>query len=451
MSIVVQRKSLTLKLDDKIRSILTFTPITPGFNPNSKYQKPVGKAIQAWRVEDDQYGCSIVRLPFQVGMSLTGKTNDNNEFDRSSFEMNVTLRDSQVTPVSDAISILNSHRTVLLQMRMGLGKTIMSTYIAWKTGLKTVVFVPGLNMCYQWANEIRSKSNAKVWVVGDSTTLYDWDFAICYWSANRLNKIPDKDKVGVIIIDECHLFNHKEGINAILSFSPKFIIACSATPTRSRDGMDRIMRSVIGDYKVDIDDPIKIKIIKLLTNVAATREMGSFGVNWTILSQSLMRNEHRNNQIVHCVKSLLYYGIKTLIICREVEHIKLLHHTVSQFYPQCDYICENKSAYNDSMVLIGIIDKVGTGFDEANACPNWGGDRIRCVIPVISIGNIELTKQCLGRAFRHEFPIVLYPVDKDNNVRKHFNLLDEWEQTGDIIPERFEGDIHKMTEILAKI
>jgi flagellar basal body rod protein FlgC len=102
-------------------------------------------------------------------------------------------------------------------------------------------------------------------------------------------------------------------------------------------------------------------------------------------------------------------------------------------------------------VTVGILEMCGTGFDEANACKNWNGERIRCVVLAASIGNIETTKQATGRSFRHKNPILIYPVDKDSNIRKHYGLINEWKKTGEIKPTFHNIVPEKITETICEL
>lgn len=451
MSIYTTRNNISDKQVEIIRKILLISPITPVFRGQSYSPPDISKAVQAWAIEECEDGSTLIRLPYQVGRAILGRDNNSFDFDEINFEMHITLRESQVEPVKEAISILNQHGTVLLTMRMGKGKTIMSCYIAMKARMRTAVLTASVDMSRQWASEIRSKSNARAWVVGEESEPYEWDIALCYYSDNRWRKIRNRYKIGTLIIDECHEFNNTTGIQAVLAFSPRNVIACSGTFTRSKDQMHRVMLAVLGNHKVEIDDPIPLDVIRLNTGIQGTREQGKKGVNWTVLKQSLMNNETRNYQLMHCVKTLLYYGVKTLVISREVAHVKLLHSQISEFYPACDFICEKKSDYRDSMVTVGIIDKTGTGWDESNACSNWGGMRIRCVIVAISIGSLELTMQTVGRSFRHERPMVLYPVDNDSTVKRHFGYVKEWEKTGKIIPTYHNAKPENVGEFVLKL
>lgn len=449
MSVYVFRDTVTSQQEETIRKVLSFTPHIPE-HMRKNITMDMQKTIQAWIVEDYEYGGTILRLPFQVGRALLKTDNNGCDFDVINHTMKITLREKQFEPIRQAIDYLNKYNTVLLQMRMGLGKTVMSCFLAIKIGFKTVVLTADVDLSKQWATEIRTKGG-KAWVVGEEPEPAEWHFATCYYSENRWKQIQTRDKIGTLIIDECHEFNNTTGVKAMLHFSPKFIIACSATPQGSENGMDRIMRSVVGDYKVDIIDPVELDIVRLNTGIAGVREKGRMGVDATKLRQSFLYNDARNAQILYCAQALLYYGIKTLIVTREVAHVKLLHSEIVKFYQWSDYLCGDKKTYNDSMITVGILDKTGTGFDEANYCANWQGMRIRCVLLASSIAKLGLTKQCVGRAFRHDNPILLYPVDKDSNSRKHYNILHEWEKLGEIIPTYHITDQNNVSLILQKI
>lgn len=435
MAISCLRHSLTDAQVESIRHDLSFSPQEGESRyKKKKYKKEEtsSKTVQAWKVEDiyinEQQKLTIVRLPFQKAREMFGMNNSQLSFDATGFDMKLTLRKYQETAAAEAIDLLMKHYTVTLVMRMGMGKTVLSLFIAMKSHYRTVVLTPTVSLSKQWGGEIRSKTTAIAWIVGEESEPYYWDIAVCYYGETRCKSISHRDRVGTLILDECHMFGNNTGAQAILSFSPMYTIACSATPTRSRDTMDRVITAVVGDNVVTVKNVVKLYVVKFNTEIAGVREPGPKGVDWTKLKQSLLYNDERNNLLAHAAKIFLAYGIKTLIICFETDHIRILINKIREFYPHADYMCGSKKSYSDSMITIGIDKMCGTGFDEASACENWYGTRIQCVMFTLSVRTIELLKQFTGRAFRHDFPILFYPVDNDSTVRSHYNVIKTWEK-----------------------
>lgn len=433
MAISCLRNSLADGIIDTIRSDLSFRKQEAVKYGKQKYRNDETKAdaVQAWKVEDVAAGditIPVVRIPFQTARKMFNMDNSKLSFDVTNFAVNISLRKYQETAAAEAIEKLMSDFTVTLVMRMGLGKTILSLYITMMSHYKAVVLTPTVSLSKQWGGEIRSKTTAVAWVVGEEREPDYWDIAICYYGETRCNSISCRDRIGTLVIDECHMFGNTTGIQAILSFTPKYIIACSATPTRSRDTMDRVITAVVGNNVVTVKNIVKLHVIKFNTEIAGIREPGPKGVNWTKLKQSLLYSEDRNNQLVYAAKMFLTYGIKILIICFETDHIQILINKIREFYPYADYMCGSKKTYTDSMITVGIDKMCGTGFDESNACQNWSGTRIQGVMFTLSVKTIELLKQFTGRGFRHDFPILFYPVDNDPTVRGHYGVVKVWEK-----------------------
>jgi superfamily II DNA or RNA helicase len=239
---------------------------------------------------------------------------------------------------------------------MALGKTITSIYISMISKMKTVVLVPISGLASQWIDEIKKKTSAKTWLIDAEKQPNEWDVAVTFYTVNRINQIPNYIcyRIGMLIIDESHMFNNATGIKAVLSFNPRYTVACSGTPTKSTDKMDKVMRSVIGDNITEIVMPVEMDVIKLKTGLYATRQQGHQGVDWTVLKQSLYTNEYRNKMLVDICRQLVEANIKTLVISIEVKHVTLLVDKIKQFYSDVEYICEKKKKYKDSMMTVGI-------------------------------------------------------------------------------------------------
>lgn len=458
MAIQIPSSQIDDQMYNQIVKLLTIVPEQKVFNKKLGRQiQPTGKAVKSWKVVDLPDGTRMINLPYQVGRKLFGITNIGKEYDKISFQVNVTLRDYQVIAVRQAINMLNSECCVMFSMRMGAGKSIMSTFVFSKIGYKTLILCPWVWLSRQWGAEIRSKTNAIVWVVGEEKEPDRWDVATCYYHQTRCKKL-EGHRIGTLVVDESHKCNNNTGIQAILTFQPAYVIFCSGTPDSIEDRMDRVTNSVVGMNRVNVKFMTKIHIIKLETGIQPTRELNAQGtLNWTRLIQSLMyESPDRDRMLMHCLKWLLYLKVKTLVITEEVNHVKLVTDAVREFYPFCDYLSEDRTEYSDSYITIGIKHKCGTGFDAANMATEYNGEAIQCVILMIGPKKDALLKQMVGRAFRHAQPILIYFADRDKTCSSHYNGLKLWEKQSrqekdGIDPTYHVTDINKFDDTIQKV
>jgi superfamily II DNA or RNA helicase len=343
------------------------------------------------------------------------------------FSFTSQLRDYQKLVAADAVSYLRLFRATTIKMRPGKGKTITSICISGHLKTLTLVILYK-DLTEQWLIAYKNHSTASVWLVGEHFPPSGYcDVIICLYT--RVEKIPKemRDRVGLLIIDEAHTFCNPTGIQAILQFQPRFIIACTATFERSRDQLHILMEMVVGTSKAVIaNDKVDFTAIKYDTGIVGDRIMNpDGGPNWTHLYQSLIYNDTRNQSILALTQMLLHFGRKILIITIEKKHVELLEHLIKASGIKCDTRYGDKDEYEDTNVLIGNIGKLGTGFDEENACKNFtrNSRRIDTVITTVSIATPELYEQVVGRAFRADDPIVIDLKDNDKTIQGHWTKM----------------------------
>jgi len=141
-------------------------------------------------------------------------------------------------------------------------------------------------------------------------------------------------------------------------------------------------------------------------------------VEWHPLAKSLAFNDERNRMII--AMTLKNPTHKIVILTGYVNHTKLLHKTLEDLGESVDYLCGNKKNYKNSRVLIGTIDKIGTGFDEESFCDDFNDVKINLGILAHSIASKKLLEQSVGRVFRASFPNIFHLVDDDNTIQRHW-------------------------------
>lgn len=151
-------------------------------------------------------------------------------------------------------------------------------------------------------------------------------------------------------------------------------------------------------------------------------------------SKSLVSNPERNELISSWIitnignKALMLADRKELV----VEVSKRLHSNGIKY----DYLCGTKKTYSDSPILLGTYAKIGVGFDEKNACPDFSGTRINVVYIVFSTKQMWLLEQTAGRGFRSDMPTIVDFVDDNPICQNHFKQRSKWYTSrGGIIEE----------------
>lgn len=366
-----------------------------------------------------------IYLPFYYGCCLYNNfLNYNNQYLISNTKFTKSLYEGQKVVADKAIDFLNQRCSIILDLFTGFGKTVVGAYLSHKIGLKTLIVIANTILIDQWDFTYKDFTDAKIWIVGDKQP-EDFDIIICM--VERIEHISKEIlyQIGVLIIDEAHSFCTPTRTQALLEIFPKYVIAMSATVDRD-DGMSKIMENVCGLERI-IEKSVKPFIVyKFNTGIEFITPVNNNGMsNWTKHVDMIYSNELRNDLIIKmCTES--FKDDKILILSWRVEHVQNLYNLLIQNGENCDYIAGDKKSYHDSRILIGSISKISQGFDERTACPDFSGVRLNVLILTGSMKSTLMLTQIFGRVFRCEFPKIVYMVDENDLVKKHWKVCEKW-------------------------
>ena len=434
MALVLDQNLIAKELLNKIKLLLNVVAeesVTHGAN-KKKFHKPPRTVRAYQQIVDSLEQKIFLRIPLFFGINTFRQSNDARIYGSSNFSFSGTLRPYQNSVVQESVRNLIDTKTTLIKIRPGRGKTVCSLAIASMTNLLTLVLVPGKQLGFQWFESCKMFTNAKVWVVGEIFPPEGYcDIIIAI--PKRVKKIPKEilDKIGFLIIDEAHMFCNETGMTAILSTQPRMVLGCTATFNRSRDKLHILMEMILGYRHVTLlNDKIEFSAIAYYSDYVGVREQNKQGIlDWTKLYQSLIFDEQRNWEIVRLTHRMITFGQKVMIITNERKHVEILVEMFKSVQITVATLYGDQNSYEDAPVLIGIIKKCGTGFDEANTCSNFTKltQRINTVFFTVSVANEELFEQIAGRAFRDDYPLIFYMVDNDPNIRgKHWPRCKKW-------------------------
>jgi superfamily II DNA or RNA helicase len=360
-------------------------------------------------------GHDMSRIPFSYGRNIGTPIPAN----YSSIDIKYigTLRLEQRSIIIRAFQILKTKNCLLLSTHVGFGKTILALYILSELRLKTVIVVNRIVLIQQWKDSIEKVlSGARICILDSKNAAVNTDnYDIFIINLVNVCKITsDVFNIGVVIIDEVHTTLSEKMCSDLLYFTPKYLIGLSATPYRL-DGTQKLFDLFFGNdatifkpllrahvvYKINTD--IKIKLVK----VASTGR-----VNWDATIKQQADNSIRNQLIVNIVKS---FSSKTfLILCKRVSHIDALEKLffAAEILTEAIHGSKTPSSFN-KRVLIGTVQKLGTGFD----CPGINALLLACDIERYFI-------QALGRVFRDPRiePVIFDLVDENEILRRHYSM-----------------------------
>ena len=415
MSVPVRKSSLDRH---KRETLLELLHVKGKFNPLTE-ETPELLFLHT----DDEF----VYVPYYVSRVLYN--NDNQYRRQTDITFRSELRLHQVPIVREAIDQLNEHGTTLIEAPPGAGKTVMGTFLASICKQKTIILVPITTLGPQWMATIKQHTTSPAFMLHerkfsdkDISLMVEAHFIVGYYE--RLTKVPKhiKDSCGLLILDESHLLARQTAIEPILSVTPKYIVACSATPSR-KDGLYKAIQTVTGPHSVKSDERPSFMVVKVNTGVVpATRKVmraGKMQNDFVFLEKNSYLDVDRNELIIKLCRRLSTRENRSFIMVKRVDHGELLHQTMKTLMMSVGRFMEKDKKIDDCDVLVGMNKKAGTGYDEAAYCSQQVVPR-RFMFLVHTINNHESLHQVCGRVFRHTSPVVFDFVDNNYTMQNHW-------------------------------
>ena len=378
-------------------------------------------------------------VPFAYAKSRFKKSpNKNTEFPKTSYDFYDKEypfrtdggRDQEVV-FKEATELIRNHRSVLLSLRCGYGKTYTGIRLAHSIGLKCAVLAHATILFGQWIESIEKFTGAKVQAV-DTDGVLDPDadfyiFNIAYvhkrWKKETQSWISEKigrykDIIGTLIVDEAHIACAENMSKSLLHFNPRVMIGLTATPVR-KDGMDKVLELYFGKY--DTTRIIRISsdpftVYRLPTKIKPQFVRNSFGKkDWNSVIKYLVENKDRNQLIINLISKFNTHNI--LVLTKRKEHCKLLSTELTKLGITNTVMTGTTKKYDkQARVLLSTYSKLGVGFDDT---------RLNMLIIACSVTEVE---QYAGRLRDGEGKkrVIIDLVDDDPNCLSHWRARRTW-------------------------
>lgn len=448
MSVVFDLKDIDLKKSNEICKHLTFIPEVNKFVRPNRFNQETGEPVRMYYTKDGK-----TRLPYRFSCSYFQKI-FNTEivfpkiFESRKGNFSGKLLERQEEPFKEAVSYLKKYNTVTIALYPGFGKTFMGSMLSWYFNLYTCILVHRENVGKQWVKTFEKYLNLKkeeIWYVDDKIKK-DAKILICM--DGRTDKIPQemKDKIGCLIIDEAHCFCSPSKVKPLLSFSPRYTIAETATPVKD-NGMHKVIQSICGTHYIQKVSTKPYHFFIIQTNLEYELE-GSKNIFGDLINQQC-QSKRRNEIILEILRNNKNY--KTIIAGSRKEHCKHLHEELEKEGLESSELYGTIKNYKTKNILIGTGSKMGVGFDEANFCDDYDGRPSDLLLMLSTYASWAPFEQVRGRGMRTDTPNVIIFNDKHPITKKHMRKIKRWvtETNGKIIElnadslESFSIDNHK--------
>jgi superfamily II DNA or RNA helicase len=410
MSILLDSGKCTIEQINKLNKDLDITVTIKKFGKSGKMTGiPIQHNLQPFRTQNN-----LVFIPYSYGVSEGYKSMFHSKLSNP-IEFIGSLRDEQKIVRNEALEQLNKKGSIIISTHVGFGKSILATYFAYKIQMKTLIVVNRLVLINQWKDVLKSFiKNPKTYVLKPGEII-DWSCDFFIVNAINMPKFGYMPEIGLVIVDEVHLIVSKILSECFQYVTPTYLIGLSATPYRT-DGLDILLDIYFGKERIDrqlnrehivykIDTKFKPKMNKLTSGK----------IDWNDILNQQALDENRNDLICSIVQKNIEKNF--LILCKRVEQIKILEKKFLDKNIQVESLYGDKQpSIEPKKVVIGTIQKVGTGFDAPY------------LNTLIVASDLEAYFiQYLGRIFRKRdhIPVVYDLVDNDFLLKKHWSTREE--------------------------
>ena len=433
MSVVFDLKDLDIETSNKIAKKLTFRPKPPKFQKFLGFQ-PSTEPIRMFYPENGK-----VRLPYAFASSYFKKKYHHDKeypkiYEDPNKKFTGKLLERQIEPFKEAVHYLKRFNTVTIALYPGFGKTFMGSMLSWYLNKYTCILVHRDNVGKQWVKTFKQYftdfTDEDIWFV-DNKPKKDPKILVCM--DGRVDKIPQelKDKIGCLIIDEAHCFCCPSKVKPLLSFSPRYIIAETATPEKD-NGMEVIIQSICGKHYIQKTSIKPYYFFIIQTNLEY--ETDDSKNIFCELTNKQTESKERNDLILKLLENNQHY--KTIIAGNRKDHCKHISKRLEDIGLESSELYGSIKNYKTKNILIGTGSKMGVGFDEANFCDDYDGRPSDLLMMLYTFASWAPFEQVRGRGMRAEKPNVIIFNDKHPITRKHMTKIRKWvRETNGIIVE----------------
>ena len=366
--------------------------------------------IHGFRIfEDTEY----VAIPFNYARNVLSMPFIKTYPRHSDHEFKATLRDYQAEQMKPIVDHLNKKSVCLLSLHVGWGKSIFSLALAHKIRLRTLIVVNKIMLQKQWLDMIQKICpESTTQVITPKKPAIETDYSIINITNIDKRHQDFYTQFGTVICDEVHLLVSPKGFTQLLTLTPRFLIALSATPYR-KDELNKLMPFFFGRATLTKKLFRKYQIHVIKTGFSFPIEhQSNGGLDWNAVLDNQASHSDRNKLIVSILEK--HPDNRFLVLCKRISQGTEIHEFCNEAGISSANITGKSDDFSNERVIIATTKKFGTGVsvDDLDALI------LACDVEAYYI-------QYLGRVFRKvdTSPIIydLYDDLSNDNGKILFN------------------------------
>ena len=254
-------------------------------------------------------------------------------------ELNIKIEDNNISILNE--SEKNKPVGGIIELSVGMGKTLLAIYLSHILKLKTLVIVNQEFLQNQWIERFQAFTDAKIGKIqGKTLDIENKDVVIGMVQSISMKNYEDTvfKEFGLVIYDEVHHYGSRVFSQALMKTAAKYTIGLTATLERS-DGMVKIINWFIGDTicKMTRDRNYRVLVKKInfrsndKTFVEKKRWItGQIRPDHKKMVDNLLSNETRNELIIKMIDNLKSRGRTIFIISEQIKHLEFLKNGVDE-------------------------------------------------------------------------------------------------------------------------
>ncbi len=344
--------------------------------------------IKLYETEDNIFLPRLFYKNFPNGIKVF-ESRETPKFEPTFFKFIGKLRPEQIDIVQSVINTYNeNHGQIngIIKARPGLGKTVLSTFIAAQLGLKTCIIIDNENLMNQWIDAFLTFTDLKAEEIGlikgkhfviDKPVIIATVQTLLSKIKTDMHKnfgLMDTARIGLVIYDEVHnTSSSSKFAKASLLFRTKNFLGLSATPFQSGTA-EILMKNTIGEIIYETKH-YELKPTYILNHYDSgltgkyafvLGKMSDYIKRKAFYNSIIVRSSNYLNLIIKLIRKRLNEGHIILVLCFTKAQVKLISERLDKegidhrrFYgDEKDEIDKN-----NVNVLIGTYAYIGKGFD----------------------------------------------------------------------------------------
>ena len=236
----------------------------------------------------------------------------------------------------DAINRI-TQGNVLIRLKCGKGKTILSLMAVAKIRLRTLIIVRTKILMKQWVDSINQVFDIKPEEIGIIQGKTRKIGLITVAMEETLVNLTREEKrnlggmVGHIVIDEGHEAAATQYRDLLTYFKARYVTGLSGTPERD-DGLTPVLKLYIGPI-VEMDDLGDFKTRVMLRKTNFFYHFEGKKDKYHKLIEALIHNEDRNQMIIGDILKLTGEGRIVICYSNRIEHMEILEQMAKKAMP----------------------------------------------------------------------------------------------------------------------